>query len=244
MISANFFSKRLQTRSYQNAASLTFVVVCLLCKICANYTICRSFLQMGFVVILDLTPIQYLDVETQLEEISCLMLWPWNFKTLKLWNFLLFICKQPPELSATKRNWLDENSSRSSNVLQCWGKDLKSDSLRQFAKEDLRIWASGSPSDLRARLVTARYVDNVHSAQSTINMAVHKKGKAGPNACYAHKVSILRSAISQTLTPVWSLARIADRRWSAAQTVYCLHTPAHVCQRDRRAFIVALFSAY
>ena len=72
--------------------------------------------------------------------------------------------------------------------------------MRQFAKEDLRIWASGSPSDLRARLVTARYVDNVHSAQSTINMVVHKKGKAGPNACYAHKVSILRSAISQTLT--------------------------------------------
>ena len=49
---------------------------------------------------------------------------------------------------------------------------------------------------------SARYVDNVHSAQSTINMVAGKKGKAGPNACYAHKVSRLQSAIPQTLTPV------------------------------------------
>ena len=244
MISANFFSWRLQMTSYQDAASSTFFVVCLLCKIFANYTICWSSWKWVSLSFLVCPSFQFLNMETQLKKISCLMLLPWNFKTLKLWNFLFCICKQPPELSATKRNWLDENSSRSSNILQCWGKDLKSDSLRQFAKEDLRIWASGSPSDLRARLVTARYVDNVHSAQSTINLAVHKKGKAGPNACYGHKVSILRSAIPQTLTPVWSRGRIADRRWSAAQTVYCLHTPAHVCQRDRRAFIVALFSAY
>ena len=121
---------------------------------------------MGFVVILDQTPIQYLDVETQLEEISCLMLWPWNFKTLKLWNFLFFICKQPPELSATKRNWLDENSSRSSNILQCWGKDLKSDSLRR------KTWESG----LQDRQVTSEpdlwplamwTMCTVHNQQST-----------------------------------------------------------------------------
>ena len=85
------FPLLLQIRSYQHAASSTFLVVCLLCKIFANYTICRSFCKwVSLSFLIWLTLIQYLVMETQLDKISCLMLWPWNFETLKLGNFEIF----------------------------------------------------------------------------------------------------------------------------------------------------------
>ena len=87
------------------------------------------FLQMGFIIILDLTPIQYLDMEAQPEKISWLMLWPWNFETSKLWNFeiFFFVFANSHWIVCHQKELVGQNVSSSSNILQCWDKDPKSE---------------------------------------------------------------------------------------------------------------------